>query len=56
VRAHVQDGDLLEVRVFAADGHLGGECTCPAAAEPPCRHQVAVAHAVWVRDRHRSRW
>jgi hypothetical protein len=37
--------------VFAADGHLLGECPCTPSEGPPCRHQVAVAHVVWVKGR-----
>jgi uncharacterized Zn finger protein len=51
IRAHVQDGDDLAVRVFAVDDQLLGECPCAFGEPVPCRHQVAVAHVVWVRDR-----
>lgn len=53
VRAQVRDGEDLAVRLFATDGHLHGECTCQTGQDSPCRHQVALAHVVWVRDRRR---
>jgi uncharacterized Zn finger protein len=51
VRGHVDDGQHLDVRVFAADGQLLGECPCRADEHGPCRHQVALAHVVWVKHR-----
>ncbi|HET7309851.1 MAG TPA: hypothetical protein VFJ17_00835 [Mycobacteriales bacterium] len=55
VRAEVRDSDTVEVALFIADDLLVGRCPCPAAAHSVCRHQVAVAHAVWVDSRrHRS--
>lgn len=54
VRAQVDDGDTRAVRLFATNGSLRGECSCRAGEDSPCRHQVAVAHVVWVRDRRRK--
>ena len=50
VRAQVQDGDTYDVRVFAQDGQLRGECPCSPDALMTCKHQVAVTHAIWVRN------
>jgi uncharacterized Zn finger protein len=51
VKACVEDGTTLEVTVFASDGQLLGTCPCSSTDDSPCRHQVAVAHAVWVKGR-----
>ena len=51
VTATVRDPDPLQVRIAVQGDQLVGSCTCEVAAERICRHQVAVAHAVWVRDR-----
>ena len=51
VTAVVRDPDPLPVRLAVEDDRLVGACWCEVAAERICRHQVAVAHAIWVRDR-----
>lgn len=57
VLAKVIDDQQLSVTLCVERGALVGNCPCPAAAADICRHQVAVAHTVWVDDRrnHRSR-
>lgn len=52
VRAAVRDTRLLAVELRVEKGSLVGHCPCPAASHSVCRHQVAVAHAVWI-DRRR---
>jgi uncharacterized Zn finger protein len=47
VRAEVHDPDPLPVELYVEQGSLVGRCPCPAAAHSVCRHQVAVAHALW---------
>ena len=52
IRAQVEEcGSLFAVRVFASDGQLLGDCACNPEEHVPCRHQVAVAHVVWVKGR-----
>jgi uncharacterized Zn finger protein len=53
VTASVRDPEPLQVRIAVDGDQLVGSCPCEIAAERICRHQVAVAHAVWVRDRRR---
>ena len=52
VRGVVQDPAPFAVRIVVDGDQLVGTCPCE---EPGriCRHQVAVAHAVWVQDRRR---
>lgn len=52
VRAEVHDPNPLPVELYVEHGSLVGRCPCPAAAHSVCRHQVAVAHALWA-DRRR---
>jgi uncharacterized Zn finger protein len=54
VRAEVRDAGLLAVELHVDRGSLVGHCRCAAASHSVCRHQVAVAHAVWA-DRRRYR-
>ena len=49
VTARVDSGSAVDVELRAVDGRLEGRCTCRSAARP-CRHAVAVAHALWVQD------
>jgi uncharacterized Zn finger protein len=51
VRGQVVDGESLSVRIFAAGGRLLGECPCSPDGHAPCRHQVALAHVVWIKGR-----
>ena len=51
VCAQVEDGGSFAVRVYATEGLLLGECPCAAEHLTPCRHQVAVAHVMWIRGR-----
>jgi uncharacterized Zn finger protein len=51
VRAEVRDPNPLDVELYVEHGALVGRCPCPAAAHSVCRHQVAVAHALWVNRR-----
>jgi len=51
VTATVRDPEPMQVRISVEGDQLVGTCLCEIAAERICRHQVAVAHAVWVRDR-----
>jgi uncharacterized Zn finger protein len=53
VRAKVRDPSPLQVELRVEGGSLVGRCPCPAAAHSVCRHQVAVAHAMWVGQRRR---
>jgi uncharacterized Zn finger protein len=56
VHAEVRDPSVLAVELYVDNGSLVGQCPCLAAAHSVCRHQVAVAHAVWVeRRRHPGR-
>lgn len=49
--ATVNDPDPLSVRLTIENGALHGTCPCETAEDQVCRHQVAAAHALWVRDR-----
>ena len=51
VRAEVRDPSPLHVELYVDKNSLVGRCPCPAAVHSVCRHQVAVAHAVWVSSR-----
>jgi uncharacterized Zn finger protein len=48
--ATVHDPDPVVVRIVVEGDVLVGRCGC-ADDRPVCRHQVAAAHALWVRDR-----
>lgn len=50
VRAAVQDKDLQHVELWSEGAGIGGRCGCGLPTDP-CRHQVAVAHALWTADR-----
>ena len=52
VCATVDDGPAATVQLDVASHRLVGQCSC-ADPDDPCRHQVAVAHALWVRARRR---
>jgi uncharacterized Zn finger protein len=54
VHAEVRDPSPLAVDLYVERGSLVGRCPCPAATHSVCRHQVAVAHAVWANRRHRA--
>jgi uncharacterized Zn finger protein len=54
VQAEVRDPNPLAVDLYVEHGTLVGHCPCPAATHSVCRHQVAVAHAVWASRRHRA--
>jgi uncharacterized Zn finger protein len=47
VRAEVRDPSPLTVELHVEGGSLVGSCPCPDSDSDVCRHQVAVAHAVW---------
>ena len=49
----VHDPHPLAVRIVVEGDQLVGTCECEEATERICRHQVALAHALWVRDRRR---
>lgn len=49
VTACVDASTPLEVELVAATDTIVGRCTCGRTSKP-CRHEVAVAHALWVRD------
>lgn len=51
VTATVRDPEPLPVRIAVEGDQLVGTCPCEIAAERICRHPVAIAHAVWARDR-----
>lgn len=51
VSADVRDPSTLHVELYVDNDSLVGRCPCPAAVHSVCRHQVAVAHAVWVSRR-----
>jgi uncharacterized Zn finger protein len=53
VQAQVRDPNPLQVELQVEHGALVGRCPCAAAVHSVCRHQVAVAHAVWAERRHR---
>ena len=48
VRADVRDPEPLRVELGVDNASLVGQCPCTAAVDSVCRHEVAVAHAVWV--------
>jgi uncharacterized Zn finger protein len=54
VTAQVRDDRPVQVELRVEDGSLIGRCSCDAATFAVCRHQVAVAHVLWV-SRRRSR-
>jgi uncharacterized Zn finger protein len=49
----VHDPHPLPVRIVVEGDQLVGACECEVAVVRICRHQVALAHALWVRDRRR---
>jgi hypothetical protein len=51
VSAMVRDPGPLAVTLVADDEILRGECECQDESLSVCRHQVAVAHAVWAAGR-----
>jgi uncharacterized Zn finger protein len=51
VTATVRDPEPLLVRIVVDDNGLVGICPCDAGEASVCRHQVAAAHALWVRNR-----
>lgn len=51
VTATVRDPEPMLVRIAVEGDQLVGTCPCEIAADRICAHQVAVAHAVWIRDR-----
>jgi uncharacterized Zn finger protein len=51
--AVVHDPDPEAVVIVVQDKSLVGRCSCPTGESGICRHQVAAAHALWVRDRGR---
>ena len=51
VTADVRDSRPLQVALSVEAGSLVGRCPCPAATHSICRHQVAVAHKLWVSRR-----
>jgi uncharacterized Zn finger protein len=53
VRDPETDAEPLAVRIVVDGSELAGACPCDVAAERICWHQVAVAHALWARDRRR---
>lgn len=55
VRARVRAGTVYEVRLRAAAGLIDDACACDRDDRDPCRHKVAVAHALWIRDRRSGR-
>lgn len=55
VQARVDDeGSPRHVTLIAENSAIVASCDCHLGADP-CRHQVAVAHAVWVESR-RGQW
>jgi hypothetical protein len=51
VQARVDDeGASRHVTLTAEDSAIVGSCDCHIESDP-CRHQVAAAHALWVRQR-----
>ena len=59
VLGEVRDSSTEQVWLLSRDGAIVGECSCSpgagAGAGAVCAHQVAVAHALWVRDRQYAR-
>jgi uncharacterized Zn finger protein len=51
VAGTVQDAQPFFVRIVVDEEGLVGVCPCDAADGSVCRHQVAVAHALWARHR-----
>lgn len=52
VRGQVDDdGQSLSVRIFTVGNLLLGDCPCSPHEEAPCRHQVALAHVLWIKGR-----
>ena len=48
VSAEVRDPHPMRVELHVESGALVGNCPCSVAAHGVCRHQVAVAHSIWV--------
>lgn len=53
VRAKVRDQEPYCVDIRVRGDELVGTCSCELPDESICRHQVAAAHTIWVRDRRR---
>lgn len=49
--AVVSDPEPLSVRIDAGPDGLVGHCACGDGDMAICRHQVAAAHALWLRNR-----